>query len=305
MISLLLHLIYLKVNKLMCPAISTEKDIHKALGSLQLLCISIPIEHEFVRSQLCLPHHSTLRDWTSSVNCEPTFLKDVIGRLQDEAQRDSRMKDCALMFDAMHIRKQTIYDVTKQAYIGFVDFGGALTGDSEKMAGETLVFMVVGLMGKWKCPIAYFLIDGASATVLCQMVNMALQFLLAADLNCMTLSCDGTSVNIECLRKLGCKIGKSLGEIDGSFPHPSVPNQRVYAILDSCHMLKLARNALSTLGSLHSPRGEIKWQFIAKLIKLQQTEGFRLGNKVISKHLQWQQMKMSVTCCTDPKFFRC
>lgn len=103
------------------------------------------------------------------------------------------------LFDSMHIRKQTVYDVMKQAYVGFVDIGGALIGDSEKMAGETLVFMAVGLTGKWKCPIAYFLIDGITATVLCQMVSMALQFLAAAGLNCKSVTCDGTSSNIECL----------------------------------------------------------------------------------------------------------
>ena len=60
-------------------------------------------------------------------------------------------------------------------------------------------------------------------------------------------------------------------------------------------MLKFARNALCTFGTLHSARGQIKWHCIAKLIQLQQEEGFSLGNKVTNRHLQWQQMKMKVS----------
>jgi hypothetical protein len=36
----------------------------------------------------------------------------------------------------------------KPIYVEFVDFGGATVGDLDKMAGETMVFMVVGLLGK-------------------------------------------------------------------------------------------------------------------------------------------------------------
>jgi hypothetical protein len=64
-------------------------------------------------------------------------------------------------------------------------------------------------------------------------------------------------------------------------------------------MLKLARNTLSSLASLFSSRGESKWQYIAKLIELLQAEGFSLGNKVTSRYLQWQHVKMKVLLATQ------
>jgi hypothetical protein len=42
------------------------------------------------------------------------------------------------------------------------------------MAGESIDFMVVGLKGKWKWPIAYFLNKNVSATIICPMFKLLL-----------------------------------------------------------------------------------------------------------------------------------
>ena len=47
-----------------------------------------------------------------------------------------------------------------------------------------------------------------------------------------------------------------------SFKHPT-SREDVYIILDPCHMLKLACNALGHLGSfVDGDRNRIKWQYI-------------------------------------------
>lgn len=59
------------------------------------------------------------------------------------------------MVDAMSIRKQIQYDSHSQKMSGFVDLGDGIDESCE--ASEALVFMVVGLQGHWKAPIAYFI----------------------------------------------------------------------------------------------------------------------------------------------------
>ena len=82
--------------------------------------------------------------------------------------------------------------------------------------------------------------------------------------------------------KLGCNI-KKLEVV--SFPHPSKPNEKVYVILDTCHMLKLARNAFADIKILCTPSGEnISWEYVLALHRIQQKDVLNLANKLKSKH---------------------
>ena len=78
------------------------------------------------------------------------------------------------------------------------------------------------------------------------------------------------------------------------FKHPS-QDYYVYVILDICHMLKLARNALGSIKSFYDKDGgEIQWSFFQQLYNLQEAEGFTLGNKFSAQHLQFEKHKMNV-----------
>ena len=79
-----------------------------------------------------------------------------------------------------------------------------------------------------------------------------------------------------------------------SFPHPT-RNHQVYAILDPCHMVKLARNTLGDLGNLKdNEQGIIDWSFLRRLVKLQDEESLSLGNSLNINHIVWQRHKMKV-----------
>jgi hypothetical protein len=53
------------------------------------------------------------------------------------------LKECSLVFDSTSIRKQLIWDNSKQCFVGNVDLGGIATSDSDELAKEALVFQVV------------------------------------------------------------------------------------------------------------------------------------------------------------------
>ena len=64
------------------------------------------------------------------------------------------------------------------------------------------------------------------------------------------------------------------------FLNPST-KERVYVMLDACHMLKLARNLLAMPEGIMESGFKIpaKWKYIEALFELQNKTGFRLGNK--------------------------
>lgn len=61
---------------------------------------------------------------------------------------------CSLVFDEMSIRQQKIWDGKKN--IGLVDIGLS-SQESDQIATQALVFMVVSLQENWKIPVGYFL----------------------------------------------------------------------------------------------------------------------------------------------------
>ena len=79
-----------------------------------------------------------------------------------------------------------------------------------------------------------------------------------------------------------------------SFKHPTT-GEDVYVILDPCHMLKLARNAMAHIGSFVDDEGHlVQWKYVEELQKLQAQEGLTLGNKLSSNHLKFKKHKMNV-----------
>lgn len=80
----------------------------------------------------------------------------MLGR---RCQKDEVKFECvALMLDAMAIKKKekhVQYDPQTLTLSGFVDMGDRLNEDD--ISSKALVFMVVGLKGYWKAPIAYYL----------------------------------------------------------------------------------------------------------------------------------------------------
>ena len=92
---------------------SSEKDKHGHRFSEQLKQFAVALHfysaqaYEFVRQYLQLPHPSTNRKWSTSLNCQPGFL-DFIDHLKEMAAEDSLKKHCVLMLDAMSLKKSCV-----------------------------------------------------------------------------------------------------------------------------------------------------------------------------------------------------
>jgi len=106
-------------------------------------------------------------------------------------------------------KKQTIYDAKEDRYVGFVDYGGAIPEPCDQLASEALVFLLVGLRGHWKCPIAYFLTDKSSSGVQTWLVSIGFAKTADAGLSVCCVTCDGTTAYLSIFEMLWCSLGKT------------------------------------------------------------------------------------------------
>ena len=105
-----------------------------------------------------MPAQSSISNWTNSIDCQPGLFKDVFIYLKEKSLIDENYKDCALVFDAIHLKSGLVYDHNRGTNEGFVNFGENVLGfDSDEVATEAMVFMLVGLRGHWKFPVGYVL----------------------------------------------------------------------------------------------------------------------------------------------------
>ena len=195
-----------------------------------------PKAYSDIRKILSLPHQSSIRNWISPVNCEPGFHADVLQNLSEQLQKSPEMSDCALMIDAMAIRKQVLYDTKNTKYSGLLDYGGVFADSSEDQATEALVFLVVWLKSFWKCPIGCFVTNKLNGDAQVSLIWSALSLLANHGFQVWSVTWDGTASNFDGFRLLGCKFAPDYDKIKVSFPHPTRDHQ-VYAILDPCHMV--------------------------------------------------------------------
>ena len=100
------------------------------------------------------------------------------------------------MLDAMSIRKQLVYDPHTKETVAFVNLGVGEEDDSEELASEALVIMLVGLRGRWKAPIAYFFTKGLSIEAQSELVSHCMHKLTELQFEVHAITMDGHATNI-------------------------------------------------------------------------------------------------------------
>jgi hypothetical protein len=108
---------------------------------------------KFLSSMFTLPSASTIRRLLGSVDCYPGFQLPAFQELKSH-MGDITYSDGALSVDGMSMKQMIQYDARLGRCLGYVDMGGVSDlGDSDVLANEALVVMVVGLRKYWKISI--------------------------------------------------------------------------------------------------------------------------------------------------------
>jgi hypothetical protein len=148
-----------------------------------------------------LPTPCTLRDYNSAVDSSPGFCSTVFNYLKHVVSARAHENECCLLLDAMSIRQQSVWDSNKGKFMGHVDFGGHMQ-HSDRLASEVLVFMAVGLSGRWKLPCAFFFTDHMNADQQTNFVLDCIKRLHYCGITVRAVTCDGTEVNMKMFKIL-------------------------------------------------------------------------------------------------------
>lgn len=177
---------------------------------------------------------------------------------------------------------------------GYVDLGTDIENDeTNPIAKDALVMMVVSLDSSWKIPIAYFLINGITSVTNTGLITDALIRLSNIGIEVTSVTLDGPAEHFSTMKALGASF--DLLNLRPFFPHPC-ENRNVFVICDPYHLLKLMRNSLGAQKVLKDRSGNsIEWRYIENLQRLQEEEGLRAGNKLKKRHIQYWKMKMKVS----------
>ena len=176
------------------------------------LLLYSPRAYEFVRKLFQLPCVSLIRSRTSNIEALPGFIAEAFVFLRQKCQveQDENYKFANLVVDEMSIQEHLEFDNYIRSTIGYVDLG-CFGQESEEVAKEALVIMLVGLRGHWKIPVAYYLVKGVSATLQAGIIREIIVRCYNLGLIATSTMYDGTTHNIKTMAILGAQLtnGKS------------------------------------------------------------------------------------------------
>lgn len=198
-----------------------------------------------------------------TVDDRPGLCQHVVDSLSESQKLDpANYSNCVLMFDEMAIKHHTTWVPSEGRHVGYVDIGGIIEQDQDKIAKNALVLMAVGFRKKWKSPISFHLTAGLTSDTLSVLITQAIDALSKVNIQVRVLVSDGHRTNISALKKLGCNID----ELNFSFMHNGV---LIQAMLDQVHMVKVMRNLFHDIEVIIGAHGTARWQDIKNLVALQ------------------------------------
>ena len=215
-----------------------------------------------------LPSKQTLQRSMQNTNVMPGFVDTIFDALKLKISAlDDKDKYVALVFDEMTLKNDLIYNHGLDKIEGFEDLGDL--GTSHFIADHALVFMVQGLLSKWKQPLAYFLTAGTvKSDCLQQLTRKCLDKLDEIGLQVKAIICDQGSNNRSFLQTLeGVSIKK---------PYLIHKNRKVYVVYDPPHLLKNVRNNFMKSNYKYD-NVEIKWQYIVDFYNIDQAMSIRMA----------------------------
>lgn len=152
-----------------------------------------------------------------------------------------------------------------------MDFGlGILDADETPLASETVLLMAVGISGHWRTPLGYFFVNRASGYLQAQLLRLTIGKLSDIGITVLAVTSDATAHSVQMAKALGIHIDGD--NMKCTFQHPSSSSQQIAYFFDSCHLLRLVRNAFQNFQSIQFINGTAHWQHLVELVALGEQE---------------------------------
>ncbi|XP_003414163.2 DNA transposase THAP9 isoform X2 [Loxodonta africana] len=244
-------------------------EMKQFAGTLYLCSSKV---YDYVRKILKLPHSSILRTWLSKCKPSPGFNSNVFSFLQQRVENGYQMYQyCSLIIKGISLKQQLQWDPISHHLQGFMDFGlGKLDADETPLASETVLLMAVGIFGHWRTPLGYFFVNRASGYLQAQLLRLTIGKLSDIGITVLAVTSDATAHSVQMAKALGIHIDGD--NIKCTFQHPSSSGQQIAYFFDSCHLLRLIRNAFQHFQSIQFINGTAHWQHLVDLVALEEQE---------------------------------
>lgn len=271
-----------------------------------------PRAYQFVRKTFNnnLPHPKTIQSWYSNSDIcgEAGIQKQHFERLKKIANNFSASTQkkiiCSLIFDEMHIRQQVYWCRNHLDYVGVIDVNRkqnqVMSGMPEDqnisgkaIAKQVIVFYLNGINTKFEYPVAYYVIDKLNSMQRKELVAEIVSAVTECGIRISNLTFDGLYCNTKSCELLGANLDVNSVDFQPYFLNP-YNDEKIFIILNPCHMQKLVRNTLAGRGVIfHQKKAQIKWNHIVSLYEYSKTNNMRT-HKLSKKHIEWQQNEMNV-----------
>lgn len=265
-----------------------------------------PRAYEYIRKSFNnhLPHRRTMRSWhqNSDIKSDPGIQEVHMTKLKkianDYKEKHGHDLVCSLVFDEMNIRKQIYWSLQQLDYVGYVNYGQDMNDEQKTVARQAIVFILNGINANFEFPVAYYFIN----TLKHESRNNLLNEIIAAVTECgiciSNITFDGYTSNVPMCQLFGADLDIHSPTFQTFFLNP-VNKEKIYIIIDPCHMEKCLRNALAGSKVLYDDRGEkIEWRYIESLYDYCKKHSIHT-NKLSKKHINWKDHKMNVAIAVE------
>lgn len=259
-----------------------------------------------ILSRICvLPSRRTLQDLLHKVNLKCGINEIVFDNLKT---RVSKMPDsykyCCLAFDEMAIGAGISYDKQNDEISGFVN-NGYVT--EKEYCDHVLVFMIRGIVKKYKQPLAFYYCTGSTKTMeLKTQIKTVIKKVQETGLKVVATVCDQGTSNVAAINALLKETRETFlrngqESKDGFF---IVNKDQIFPVYDPPHLIKGIRNNLITKNLKFTIKGKefiAKWDHIVNLYnRCPGYKGVKLVPKLTAHHVLPALIpKMRVKHCTQ------
>ena len=231
--------------------------------------------YKLLKKTLALPGISTLKSYLKKVDIKPGFHQNIFDASTCKAEHMSaESKLCAILFDEMAIKEQVSYDVRNDSVCGLEDFGTG--GRTRYVANHAGVFMVRGLVDKWKQPVVYFLTSGPMCSDRLKTTLLTcIEKVQATGLIVKVVICDQGSNNRSVVNSLGVSVDNPTFQHNGS---------TIFVLYDPPHLLKNIRNNIKRSG-FRVNEELVSWKYIEQFYGIDSSLPIRMAPKLTAKHV--------------------
>lgn len=237
------------------------------------LYLKSPISYKHMRNTLRfnLPSIGSIRHWLKCNNLMPGLDETLEDRLKFIVNGMQEMdKNCVLLFDEMSLKKGLEYNHKNDFIEGFQDLGKGKR--TEGIANHGIVFMLRGLLTKWKHVISYLVTSGPVTTNdLFDHLVILMKSLQKLNFNVRAFVCDQGGNNRSLFNKL----------------HKTSVFSKIFLIHDVPHLVKSIRNNLiSDKHVIKVNDAIVSWDDVVNFYELDKSNKSRSCCNLSEKHVR-------------------